>query len=81
MFLRAVGTPHAQVYDERIGNERVLVDGPYAIAWTDYTFYLGDRKSHCGIDAFQLVRRPGGWRILGITDTRRRESCPDLPKR
>jgi hypothetical protein len=81
MFMRAIGTPHAQVYDERIANERVLIDGPYAVAWVDYTFYLGDQKSHCGVDAFQLVRRPAGWRIFGLTDTRRRENCPDLPKR
>jgi hypothetical protein len=81
MFLRAIGTPHAQVYDERIANERVLIDGPYAVAWVDYTFYLGEQKSHCGVDAFQLVRRPSGWRIFGLTDTRRRENCPDLPKR
>jgi hypothetical protein len=81
MFLRAIGTPHPQVYDERIANERVLIDGPYAVAWVDYTFYLGEQKSHCGIDAFQMVRRPTGWRIFGLTDTRRRENCPDLPRR
>lgn len=81
MFMRAIGTPHAQIYDERIANERVLIDGPYAVAWVDYTFYVGDQKSHCGIDAFQMVRRPAGWRIFGLTDTRRRENCPDLPKR
>jgi putative lumazine-binding protein len=81
MFMRAIGTPHAQVYDERIANERVLIDGPYAVAWVDYTFYLGDQKSHCGIDAFQMVRRPAGWRIFGLTDTRRRENCPNLPRR
>jgi hypothetical protein len=81
MFMRAIGTPHAQIYDERVTNERVLIDGPYAVAWVDYTFYLGDQKSHCGIDAFQMVRRPAGWRIFGLTDTRRRENCPDLPKR
>jgi hypothetical protein len=80
MFLRAIGTPHPQMFDERMANERVLIDGPYAVAWVDYTFYLGDQKSHCGVDAFQLVRRPTGWRIFGLTDTRRRESCPDLPK-
>jgi hypothetical protein len=80
MFLRAIGTPHAQTYDERIANERVLIDEPYAVAWVDYTFYLGDQKSHCGIDMFQMVRRAGGWRIFGLTDTRRRENCPDLPK-
>jgi hypothetical protein len=81
MFIRAIGTPRAQVYDERIANERVLIDGPYAVAWVDYTFYVGDRKNHCGVDMFQLVRRPTGWRIFGLTDTRRRENCPDLPPR
>jgi hypothetical protein len=81
MFMRAIGTPHTQVYDERTANERVLIDGPYAVAWVDYTFYLGDQKSHCGVDSFQMVRRPAGWRIFGLTDTRRRENCPDLPKR
>ena len=81
MFLRSIGTPRGQVLDERIANERVLIDDPYAVAWVDYTFYLGDQKSHCGVDAFQLVRRPTGWRIFGLTDTRRRENCPDLPKK
>ena len=81
VFLRVIGTPRAQTLDERIANERVLIDDPYAVAWVDYTFYLGDQKSHCGIDAFQLVRRPAGWRIFGLTDTRRRDNCPDLPKK
>jgi hypothetical protein len=81
MFLRAIGTPRAQMLDERIANERVLIDEPFAVAWVDYTFYLGDQKSHCGVDAFQLVRRPAGWRIFALTDTRRRENCPDLPRR
>jgi hypothetical protein len=81
MFLRAIGAPHPQMFDERIANERVLIDGAYAVAWMDYTFYLGDQKSHCGVDAFQLVRRPTGWRIFGLTDTRRREGCQDLPKK
>jgi hypothetical protein len=80
-FLRAIGTRRPQILDERIANERVLIDGPYAVAWVDYTFYLGEQKSHCGVDAFQLVRRPTGWRIFGLTDTRRRENCPDLPRR
>jgi hypothetical protein len=28
-----------------------------------------------------FLRAIAGWRILGITDTRRRENCPELPKR
>jgi hypothetical protein len=42
----------------------------------DYSFFAGPRFSHCGIDAFQLFRGPGGWKIFQLTDTRRRTGCP-----
>jgi hypothetical protein len=78
-FLRAAGRPHDRVYDERISNPVVHVDGPLAIVWTDYAFYLGGTFSHCGVDMFQLVRDTSGWRILAVTDTRRRDGCPQGP--
>lgn len=74
-FGKAVGTPHAQVWDERISNVVVHIDGDLASVWTDYNFYLGDKLNHCGIDSFQLVRRDNGWKILVIVDTRRKEGC------
>src|SRR5687767_12239674 len=80
-FVRAVGTPHPEVWDERLSNVRVHVDGPLAAVWTDYDFYAGTRFSHCGVDAFQLVRTESGWRIIALTDTRRRGAeCPNAPK-
>jgi hypothetical protein len=75
-FIRAVGTPHDEVWDERLHGEKVEIDGPLASVWTEYSFYAGDRFSHCGVDAFQLARMPGGWRIIALTDTRRSEACP-----
>jgi hypothetical protein len=39
----------------------------------NYAFYLDDQFSHCGVNAFQLVRMEAGWQIIQITDTRRRE--------
>ncbi|HEX5726779.1 MAG TPA: nuclear transport factor 2 family protein [Longimicrobiaceae bacterium] len=76
-FVRAVGTPHEQVFDERISNVVIHIDGPLALAWMDYSFHLGDRFSHCGVNLFQLVRSPGeDWKVLSIIDTRRREGCP-----
>jgi hypothetical protein len=74
-FVRAVGTPHDEVWDERVISERIEIDGPLASVWTEYSFYAGDRFSHCGIDAFQVARMPDGWRIIALTDTRRREGC------
>lgn len=78
-FVRQIGTPHPEVYDERLRNEVVHVDGPLAVVWAEYAFYIGSRFSHCGVDAFQLVNTPQGWRIFAIADTRRRTGCPDQP--
>ena len=76
-FLAAVGSPHEEVWDERIWDVRVRVDGPLATAWVPYAFYLGDDFSHCGVNAFQFARLSAGWKILQITDTRRTD-C-DVP--
>ena len=77
-FVRAVGTPHTPAWDERLANTTVQIDGTLASVWTDYTFYAGDRLSHCGVDAFQLVKTADGWKIIALADTRRREACPSL---
>lgn len=61
--------------DERLSSLVIEVDDPLATAWTEYTFYFQGKFSHCGVNAFQLVRTPEGWKILQITDTRRREHC------
>ncbi|GLC24426.1 hypothetical protein rosag_09390 [Roseisolibacter agri] len=76
-FVRAVGTPHAEVWDERISGEIVQVDGPMATVWTRYAFYAGTKFSHCGVDAFTLARTGTEWRILALTDTRQRTGCPE----
>ena len=76
-FVEAVGQPHEKVWDERIWDVEIRVDGPLASAWVPYVFYLGDERSHCGVNAVQLVRRSEGWKILQLTDTRRQD-C-DVP--
>ena len=75
-FVRAVGTPHAEVWDERISGLEIQVDEPLATAWMRYRFHLGDRFSHCGVNAMQLLRTSAGWRIFQLVDTRR-ASCPE----
>jgi hypothetical protein len=71
-FVRGVGTPHPDVWDERLTRVTVSLDGPLASVWADYEFWAGSRFSHCGVDAFQLARTDAGWRIVALTDTRRR---------
>lgn len=74
-FLNAVGTPHDQVWDEKIGGYEIKIDGDLASVWTPYQFYLGERFSHCGVNSFQLARLDGEWKIIYIVDTRRRTNC------
>lgn len=74
-FVQAVGTPHEEVWDERIWDAEVRIDGNLATAWMKYAFYLGAEFSHCGVDAFQLFKDEDGWKVFHIADTRRREGC------
>jgi hypothetical protein len=74
-FLRAVGTPHDVMWDERTHDEEVRIDGTLAQAWTPYEFWAGPRFSHCGVDAFTLAKTAAGWRIIALSDTRRRTGC------
>ena len=70
--MKAVGTPHKEQWDERIYDVKIQVDGPLATAWTPYKFYFGENFSHCGVNAFTLIKTDDGWKISGITDKRRR---------
>jgi hypothetical protein len=74
-FLRAVGTPHEDVWDERTHDEDVRVDGAIAQAWTPYEFWAGEKFSHCGVNAFTLARTADGWKVIALVDTRRRTGC------
>tara|TARA_R110000868_G_scaffold304437_3_gene565007 strand:+ start:29624 stop:30082 length:459 start_codon:yes stop_codon:yes gene_type:complete len=74
-FLKAVGTPHEQVWDERIGGFDIKIDGDLASAWTPYQFYAGDSFSHCGVNSFQMAKLNGKWKIMYIVDTRRQTKC------
>ena len=70
-FLKAVGTPHSDTWNEPIWDLKINVDGDFAQAWASYAFYVGKQFSHCGVDAFHLVRGTDGqWRIFHLADTR-----------
>lgn len=74
-FIKAVGTPHKEIYDERIVITDVKIDGPLSSVWAPYKFYVGTKFSHCGVDVFQLMKTASGWKIIYIVDTRRKDNC------
>lgn len=60
---------------EKLYNTEVKIDGTLAQVWTEYSFYVGNQFSHCGVDAFNLAKLKGEWKIIQIIDTRKKEGC------
>ena len=60
---------------ERMWNPEVRVRGTIATVWTPYDFWIDGKFSHCGIDAFMLVKVGVTWKITQLADSRRTEGC------
>jgi hypothetical protein len=79
-FVKAIGSaPPGRLLDERIYNPEIRIDDNLASFWAEYDFYLGDTFSHCGVDVMWLAKLATGWKIIALSDTRRREGCPKRP--
>lgn len=74
-WLSVIAQYPAGTLDEQLFSMQVEIDGALATAWTEYTFFANTRLSHCGTNAFQLVRTAEGWKIHQVTDTRRWAGC------
>jgi hypothetical protein len=50
---------------ERIWNPEIRIHGLIATLWAPYDFWIDGKFSHCGIDAFDLIKTDEGWKIAG----------------
>ena len=66
-------------YIERMWNPKVMVRGGIAVLWTEYDFHTDGKLTHCGIDSFQLVKMPEGWKISGLAYTVEPTGCAPSP--
>jgi len=78
-FLKAVGTPHAEAWSEPVWDTKIDIDGDFAQVWAKYAFYLGKKLSHCGVDAFHLIKDGKEWKIFHLIDTRQTTGCEIPP--
>jgi putative lumazine-binding protein len=67
--------PAGDVWNERIYDPEVRIDGNVAQVWAYYTFHRNTTFNHCGIDAFMLVKVGTTWKITQLADSRRTEGC------
>lgn len=72
-------------WEVRLGGISVQEDkSGIATVWAPYTFYIDGKKSHCGIETFQLYRLSAGWQIASFADTHqwngKEAACMDRPR-
>jgi len=67
--------PAGDVWNERIFDPEVRIDGDVAQVWAYYTFHRNKEFSHCGVDAFMLRKLGSGWKITQLSDSRRTTNC------
>jgi hypothetical protein len=54
----------------------VLIRGPIAVVWGAYEFTIDGKFSHCGIDAIDMVKLEGEWKVANIMWTVEKDNCP-----
>jgi putative lumazine-binding protein len=74
-FAEFVANDKRDRWVERLQEPEVRIDGTLATVWARYDFSFGSQHSHCGTDAFQLLRLAEGWKIVSLADTYRKEGC------
>jgi hypothetical protein len=54
----------------------VLLQGNIAVVWAPYSFDYDGKRTHCGIDVFNLMKIDGAWKVTGIQYTVEPDNCP-----
>ena len=57
------------------GGVEVMVHNRIAIVWGLYNLWINDKFSHCGVDAFTLLKTEAGWRISSLSYSMENEGC------
>lgn len=72
-FVKSIGSIPASVkIEERVLSYEIRIDAQMATAWTPYELYVNEKRQYCGVDAFQFYKTDKGWKIISLTDTRRK---------
>lgn len=73
LFYKSIASIPSNVkFHEKILNYNIQIDGSMAHVWTPYEFYLNDKLSHSGVNAFTLFKEKDSWKIIYLIDTRRK---------
>lgn len=65
---------------EDMYDPQVKTFGDLALIWGRYVFFVDGKISHCGVNAFHLVRSDSGWVIANASTTIEPNGCTDAEK-
>lgn len=74
-FAKMIAEAKAGEFIEKMPDKKVTIYGDAAVVYGRYTFYVGDKFSHCGANAFHLLRTEKGWKIANATTTIKVANC------
>jgi hypothetical protein len=74
-WVERTGKSTAKLY-ERYWSPKVMVHRDMAVFWAPYSFDVDGKRSHCGIDVFELIRVGGEWKIANAMWTIEPDGCP-----
>lgn len=74
-------TDKTAVIEERMYEQKVEIDGDWAMVWGRYVFFVSGKIAHCGINQFNLIRTADGWKIANGSSTIDPGNCSDKEKK
>ncbi|MGB2751762.1 MAG: nuclear transport factor 2 family protein [Pyrinomonadaceae bacterium] len=63
-FAKMISEAKGPDFIEKMISPEARISGDMAVVSGRYTFYVGEKFSHCGTDTFNLVRTEAGWKIV-----------------
>ncbi|WP_265563698.1 Cif family virulence factor [Sphingomicrobium arenosum] len=67
----------AKPFRETYWDPTILHHGDMAMVWAPYAFDRDGQRTHCGVNAFNLMRVEGAWKITGVQYTAEPDGCPE----
>jgi len=71
-------TDREQAVSETYWSPTVLIRGPMAVVWAPYEFRVEGEVSHCGVDAFNMLKIDGEWALSNAMWTAEPQACYEL---
>lgn len=78
-FAKMISEAKAPEFIEKMPAKDVRIYGDSAVVIGRYTFHVGEKFSHCGTNAFHLLRSNGEWKIANASTTIEQQNC-EKPK-